>query len=132
MMRTTLGDNEQIATEFGGPGSVGYSHLGNGAADWTPDKLGMLDAFFIEVMTYPPNKEGVSQTATRLLGPNAVNCPTSPYYLSGLTKTIGITYFESVAYQYIRKQINKFDAQASAVVGKYYGFRNFGNGLPTD
>lgn len=130
LMRSLLGDNCQIDTEFGGPGSVGYCHLGNGADDWTKDKLGMLDHFSIEVMTYPPNEEGVNETATRLLGPACKIGPTIPYYLEGLEKKIAIDFYETCAYQAIRKQIIPSDAVTVANFGKSYGFTCFGNGLP--
>lgn len=127
MLKLVLRAGSKIATEFSGPGSVGYCHMGNGAGDWTPDKLGMLDAFFIELNSYPPNEEGVSETATRLLGPDAQNCPTSPFYLQ---THVDICFFETCAYQYIRKQISDKDARIAASVGEYYGFKYFGNGLP--
>ena len=129
-MLKAIDPNINISTEFSGPGSVGYCHLGNGAADWNNNQLDLLDAFEIEVNAYPADEEGVRETATRLLGPNAQNTPQMPYYLNG-KKEVGIIYFETCAYQEIRKQIVPSDAIVAANIGKKYGFTNFGNGIPS-
>jgi hypothetical protein len=128
-MLKAIDPNINISTEFAGPGSVGYCHMGNGGADWNNNQLDLLDAFEIEVMTYPGNEVGISQTATRLLGPGTKNAPITPYYLNG-QKEVGIVYFETCAYQAIRKQITPADAIVAANQGAKYGFTNFGNGIP--
>ena len=128
MLRGVLGGIGNIDTEFGGRGSISYSHLGNGAADWADDKLGLLDCFSLELQTNPAQADGISQTATRLLGPSATNCPVEPYYLANTTKKINICFFETIAYWFIHKQTD--DYKTSASLGKFYGFTSFGNGLP--
>jgi pentatricopeptide repeat protein len=130
-MRQVLGEDACIDTEFNGPGTWGYIHLGDGAASWTPDKLGILDHFSLEGETYPVNLEGLQQIATRLLGPNCLIGPKTPYYLSEIDKYIAIDYYETNAYWSIRKLIQPQDAVATANIGKSYGFTVFGNGIPT-
>lgn len=132
-MMKSIDPDIQISTEFAGPGSVSYSHMGNGSSDWTPDTLGMLDAFLIELQNIPPNSEGVQQTAARLLGPKKKNIEPKndgPYYLAGLDKDIGICLYESNAFQSIRKQIMPADAVKVSQFCANFGFSDFGNGLP--
>jgi len=127
LMRSVLGANACIAAEFAGPGTIGYCHMGNGSADWNNNQLDILDAFFVELLSYPADPVGVSQVATRLLGSLSENCPHTPYYLNG-QKSVGIIFFETVAYQFIRKQLNEDDVRNTNLVGSNYGFRLFGNG----
>lgn len=133
MLRNVLGDSGAIATEFGGPGTVGYCHMGNGSSDWQNNQLDILDAFFVECMTYPNDINGVQQTAARLLGPAKRNISPAndgPYYLSGISKSVGICYFETCAYQFIRREITSFECLGQAAIGQKYGFSDFGQGLP--
>lgn len=131
MLRAALGNDGQIAAEFNGPNSetVGYTHLGNGSADWNNNQLDILDVFLVELLTYPNNEIGVAQVATRLLGPGAKNTSMAPYYLNG-QKEVGICYFEPCAYQAIRKQVSNNDCVAQARIGQKYGFNDFGMGIP--
>lgn len=128
MLKSVMGDKGNIDTEFAGPGSISYCHMGRGAEDWADDQLGLLDCFSLELEVFPAQAEGISQTATRLLGPNAKNCPTTPYYLANTTKKINICFFETVAYWFIHKVTNDYKTDAN--LGKFYGFTSFGNGLP--
>ncbi len=127
MMRSVMGDAGNIDTEFASTGSISYSHMGNGAADWSDDKLGILDCFSLELQTFPAQADGIAQTATRLLGPAARNTPTTPYYLNN-NKTRTICMFETVAYWFSHGQTT--DYKTAANLAKYYGFTSFGNGLP--
>lgn len=141
LLRSILGTG-CIDTEFGGPGSVGYCHMGNGGADWTPDKLGILDNFSVELNTFPADSNGVQQTAARLLGGQARNIQ-PPNYLAGQPpsdtncylvnaggKKINICYYETVAFGAIRKQITSAQAIQAAQFGQNFGFSSFGNGQP--
>lgn len=133
LMRAILGESNCIDTEFSGPAGETwcYTHLGNGAADWTKDKLGILDHFSLEALTCPVDTgEGLNQVATRLLGPKCLIGPTSPYYLIMLDKYIGIDFYETNAYTSIRKQSTPQQAINLAAQGKGYGFSVFGNGVP--
>jgi hypothetical protein len=130
LLRNILGPDACIDTEFGN----GYSHMGSASGDWAPDKLGILDNFSLEIMTYPPPIIGVQQLASRLLGPNAKNIDqpnVGPYYLKGLDKKTNICYFEDIGYQCIRKQATSQDAILAANYGANYGFTSFGNGQPS-
>lgn len=131
-MRSVLGNKACIDTETNGPGFVSYCHLGNGAADWHNNQLDIVDHFSLEMAPIYPNiqMDAIAEAATRLLGPAAKNCPQTPYYLEGLDKTIAIDFFETVAYQAIRKQVSPDNARSFADAGAYYGFSVFGNGLP--
>lgn len=135
LLRDCLGQNGQLSTEFGGPydASMGYCHMGQGALDWTLPGMIELDAFFIEVLKYPPQEDGVAQTATRLLGPAAKNCPNTPYYLQHARPRgeCAIVMFETNAYPSIRKQINPSDARMWNATCAKYGFTDFGNGMPS-
>lgn len=134
MLRSCVGSTGCIDTEFSGPGTVGYSHMGNGAADWEDDKLGMLDNFSIEVMTFPTDSVGLQQTAARLLGPAKRNIAPEndgPYYLAATTKKVNICHYENIAYQISRKRASSADAVNMANFGKNFGFSSFGNGLPS-
>lgn len=131
MMRASLGDNEQIATEFNGPGNISYSHMGLGAADWVPDSLGILDVFLVEI-SIPLNQVGMQQTYSRLLGPKKKNIDPAndgPYYLAGLDKEIAIVDFENIAFQISRKQATYADSITIARASAYYGCQYFGNGI---
>lgn len=128
MLRAVLGEQGNIDTEFAGPGSISYCHLGNGAADWSENALGILDCFSVELQTNPAEADGIAQTATRLLGPAAKNCPETPWYLAGLSKKINICFYETMAYWFIHKQDD--DYKTAANLGANYGFTSFGNGLP--
>lgn len=130
-MRAVLGEKACIDTEFAGPGTWGYIHLGDGEASWVPDKLGILDHFSLEAQTFPINLEGLQQIATRLLGPNCKIGPKQPYYLAALEKTIAIDVYETNAYWSIRKQIMPQDAVATANQCKPFGFTSYGNGVPS-
>ncbi len=143
-LRAVLGQTVCIDTEFAGPGSVGYCHMGNGAGDWTPDTLGILDNFSVEVMTYPPDPTGVQQVAARLLGGQAKNIDPANYlanqppsdsnsYLAQMDKIkkINICLYEDIAFQIIRKQATTINAYNAALACANYGFSSFGNGLPT-
>lgn len=110
LMRAVLGDDEQIATEFNGPGGISYSHMGKGPADWVPNSLGILDAFLIEISVidseFDVNEVGLQQTYARLLGPAKKNIAPEndgPYFLASLQKEIAIIDFENIAYQISRK-----------------------------
>lgn len=138
MLRSVLGDDEQISTEFNGPGGISYCHMGGGAADWHNDSLGnqqlnILDAFLIET-SVPPNQVGFQQTYARLLGPAKRNIEPDndgPYFLEELTKEIAIVDFENIAFQISRKQANESDVEAMANANAYYGVSLFGNGFPS-
>lgn len=128
MMRVSLGDNN-IDTEFGsGPGeSISYCHLGNGAADWTDDKLGDLDSFSLELQTFAQSEqeitgqiEGMTEVFQRI-GPGGI-------YLHN-TKT-QIQMYETLAYWEIRKFADFQQAKQVAQRAFNVGYRTFGNGLP--
>jgi hypothetical protein len=127
LMRSVVGPNGCICTEFWG----NYMHMGKGPYDWADDRLGMLDCFFIEAMTFPPNTEALQQTAARLLGSAKKNIePKNDYngcYLTG-TKKINICWYEDIAYQCIRKQATSADASFAVQTASHYGFTSFGNG----
>lgn len=127
LLRNILGSTACLDTEFNGPGTVGYCHMGNGPADWVPNKLGLLDCFSIELKTYPPNPEGLRQTANRMIKGRA-----GPYYLEPMEniKDINVCMFETIAFQAIRKQASPSDAVNVAQFCQNYGFTSFGNGLP--
>lgn len=129
-MRAVLGEQACIDTEFGNE----YCHMGQAGNDWTPDTLGILDCFSIEVMQYPPDVNGLQQVASRLLGPQATNIApenVGPYYLANLTKKINICLYETIAYQCSRKQATSADAIAVANTAAQYGYKSFGNGQPS-
>ena len=135
MLRGVLGDKGQISTEFGGPGTVGYCHLGNGGADWILPGMIEVDSFFIECNTFPPDSTGIQQTASRMLGPASKNIEPNnagPYYLSSPRPRgdMAVIMFETCAYQAIRKQITPQDAKNAASFCKNFGFNQFGNGQP--
>jgi len=133
-MRAVLGDNAQLDTEFAGPpGAWGYIHLGNGPADWAPDKLGILDHFSLEAEAFPIQVigEGSQQIATRLLGPNCLIGPQTPYYLAGVNKYIAIDVYETVATWFYNGGIATSQDAIDAATGMAkYGFTCFGNGVP--
>lgn len=134
MLRNVLGPTACIDTEFSGPASESmcYIHLGQGAANWVPDQLGILDNFSLEVLSYPPSDGGIAQTATRLLGPRALNCPQTPWYLEQMSaiKDINMCFYENGAYQAIRKIITPAQSNSLQDSAKYYGYKSFGNGQP--
>jgi hypothetical protein len=134
-MRSALGNKACIDTEFAGPASEtwGYTHMGNGAGDWTPDKLGILDHFSLEAQQFPIDVTvGLRQIGTRLLGPKAINCPPGPYYLAGLDKEIAIDVYETVATWFYNGGVaTSQDAINAANAAKGLGFSVFGNGVPT-
>jgi hypothetical protein len=125
MMRGSFGPENCIDAEFSGPGSISYIHLGNGAADWTPDKLGDLDCFSLELQVYPEDPEGLIQVAQRLLQPES-----GVYYLSKVTKDINISMYETTAYWSFRKYVSPDQNQQQARRLKTYGYTSFGNGVP--
>jgi hypothetical protein len=133
-MRAVFGESAQLDTEFAGPpsGTWGYIHMGNGAADWTSDKLGILDHFSLEAQQFPIDVTGgMQEIATRLLGPNCLIGPKTPYYLAGLGKYIAIDVYETVATWFYNGAIaNPQDAINAATAAKAYGFKAFGNGIP--
>lgn len=134
-MRIVLGPNAQIDTEFSGPasGTWGYIHLGNGASDWVSDKLGILDHFSLEAQRFPIDVTvGLQQIATRLLGPNCLIGPQEPYYLVSLNKTVAIDIYETVATWFYNGAIaTPQDAINAATSASKYGFKAFGNGVPS-
>ncbi len=125
MMRQSLGQDACIDTEFSGSGTISYIHLGNGAADWTPDKLGDLDCFSLELQTYPENEEGLIQVYERLLNPSF-----DKYYRGQVTKKQNISMYETCAYWAIRKQLSPTDARMQASRIQKLGYTSFGNGVP--
>ncbi len=125
MMRGSLGVESCIDTEFSGPGTISYIHLGNGAADWTPDKLGDLDCFSLELQVYPENEDGLIQVYERLLNEN------SPvYYRHQVNKTQCISMYETTAYWSIRKYVSPQQNLLQANRIKKLGYTSFGNGIP--
>lgn len=131
-MRSELGNKACIDTEFAGPGTWGYIHLGNGEPDWRSDKLGILDHFSLEAESFPPDTgDPLQQIATRLLGPNCLIGPQTPYYLADLDKTIAIDVYETVAYWFVHGQASSQDAIDVANKCSKYGFKCFGNGVPS-
>lgn len=126
-MRNCFGPKACLDTEFSGPGTVGYSHMGQGVADWTADKLGILDNFSIELMVLPPNPEGVLETADRLIKGRK-----GPYYLAPMDgiKDINICMYETVAVRAIRKLISPEDILSTNQFCASFGFTSFGNGQP--
>jgi hypothetical protein len=125
MMRGSLGADACIDAEFSGSGSISYIHLGNGAADWTSDKLGDLDCFSLELQVYPEDNEGLNEVAQRLLEPES-----SVYYLSKVTKDINISMYETTAYWSIRKYVSPEQNVQQANRIKKLGYYSFGNGVP--
>lgn len=129
-MRNVLGDKAQIDTETNGPGTVSYIHLGQGAANWIPSELGILDHFSLEleVNPIPPSDsliEGVKEVAERLLDENS-----KVYYRNAVEKTQAIDYYETGVYWYIRKQLTTSQMREASDLGKANGFTVFGSGLP--
>jgi hypothetical protein len=133
-MRAVFGQNAQLDTEFAGPpsGSWGYIHMGNGAADWANDTLGILDHFSLEAQRFPIDvTAGLQEVATRLLGPNCLIGPKTPYYLAGLNKYIAIDVYETVATWFYNGAVaSPQDAINAATAASAYGFKAFGNGVP--
>lgn len=125
MMRGALGVDNCIDTEFSGPGTISYIHLGNGAADWTPDKLGDLDTFSLELQVYPEDEEGLQQVYERLLNVNS-----SVYYRHAVQKTQCISMYETTAYWSIRKYVSPQQNIEQANRIKALGYTSFGNGVP--
>ncbi len=125
MMRASLDDN-CIDTEFGaGGGSISYIHLGQGAANWVPDQLGMLDTFSLELQTFPMEDEGLIEVYQRLLDES------SPvYYRHNVNKVQCISMYETTAYWSIRKYCSVNDNQLQAHNIKSFGYNSFGNGVP--
>lgn len=133
-MRTVFGSEACLDTEFGGPpGGWGYIHMGNGPADWSLDKLGILDHFSLEAKQFPIDLgEGAQQVATRLLGPNCLIGPQTPYYLAGIDKYIAIDVYETVATWFYNGAIATPEDAVNAATGMAkYGFKVFGNGIPS-
>lgn len=135
-MRAVLGEKACIDTEFAGPpGSWGYIHFGNAGADWSSDKLGILDHFSLEAESFPTqvDSDGSQQIATRLLGPNCLIGPQTPYYLAGLDKYIAIDVYETVATWFYNGGVATSQDAIDAADGmQKYGFKVFGNGIPTN
>lgn len=132
-MRSAFGSTAQLDTEFAGPaGGWGYIHMGKGPADWAPDVLGILDHFSLEAEQFPINLgEGAQEVATRLLGPNCLKGPQTPYYLAGTDKYIAIDVYETVATWFYNGAIaTPQDAIDAARGMAEYGFTVFGNGVP--
>jgi hypothetical protein len=133
-MRAVLGEKACIDTEFAGPasGTWGYIHMGNGAADWSATKLGLLDHFSLEAQQFPIDiSGGLQEIATRLLGPSCLIGPQQPYYLAGLNKQIAIDVYETVATWFYNGRIaTPQDAIDAANGAAKYGFKSFGNGVP--
>jgi hypothetical protein len=134
LLRNTLGVDGCIDTEFSGPGTMGYCHMGNGEADWVPSKLGILDSFSCMSLVYPPNPSGMQQVAARLLYSKKNIAPENDYngcYLDAANgKVINVGLYESIAFDIIRKQATSRDATFVANFAANYGFESFGNGLP--
>jgi len=133
-MRAVLGNSAQIDTEFAGPASMswGYIHMGNGAADWAPDKLGILDHFSLEAQQFPIDVTvGAQEIATRLLGPNCLIGPQTPYYLANVDKHIAIDVYETVATWFYNGAVASPQDAINAAQGMAkFGFKVFGNGVP--
>lgn len=133
-LRDTLGVDGCIDTEFSGPGTMGYCHMGNGEADWVPNKLGILDSFSCMSLVYPPNPTGMQQIAGRMLYTKKNIKPENDYngcYLDAAGgKTINVDLYESIAFDIIRKQATARDANFVANFAANYGFESFGNGQP--
>jgi hypothetical protein len=133
-MRAVLGNSAQIDTEFAGPASMswGYIHMGNGAADWAPDKLGILDHFSLEAQQFPIDVTvGAQEIATRLLGPNCLIGPQTPYYLANVDKHIAIDVYETVATWFYNGAVASPQDAINAAQGMAkFGFKVFGNGIP--
>lgn len=134
-MRAEFGDKACIDTEFSGPGTTGYIHMGNGAGDWVPDSLGILDSFSAMSMVIPPDSIGIQQIASRLLGPNSKNIDPSnagPWYLQQMNaiKKINCGMYETCAFDIIRKKANSVQAKQIAQTCNNYGFQSFCNGQP--
>lgn len=134
-LRSLVGEDGCIDTEFGNE----YCHMGNGAADWSDDKLGGLDTFSVELVPAPNNLtqldvNGPQQIAARLLGPAKRNIDPKndgPYYLQNTTnKNITMCIFETVALPISRKWSTPQDAIDIANKIASYGFTSFGNGQP--
>jgi hypothetical protein len=134
-MRASFGSNACLDTEFAGPpGGWGYIHMGKGPADWSSDKLGILDHFSLEAEAFPiqVDSDGAQQIATRLLGPNCLIGPQEPWYLAGLDKTIAIDVYETVATWFYNGGIATSQDAINAANGmKKWGFSCFGNGIPS-
>lgn len=125
MMRGSFGKDGCIDAEFSGPGSISYIHLGNGAADWTPDKLGDLDCFSLELQVYPEDDEGLKEVYERLL-----NESSPVYYRHAVQKTQCISMYETTAYWSIRKYVSPDQNKSQAQRIKTFGYTSFGNGVP--
>lgn len=134
LLRSILGATPCIDTEFSGPGSMGYCHMGGGESDWVPSKLGILDSFSVECIEFPPNLTGVQQVAARMLYTKKNIEPANDYrgcYLNAAGgKKINVGFYETCAFQIIRKQINSLNAKQAAQTGQHYGFQSFCNGQP--
>ena len=134
-MREVFGSTACLDTEFAGPAPGWcYIHLGNGSSDWSKDKLGILDHFSLEAQQFPIGfGEASQEIATRLLGPNCLIGPQTPYYLEGLDKYIAIDVYETVATWFYNGGIaSSSDAIKTANIMRQYGFSVFGNGIPSN
>lgn len=129
MMRQSLGTEACIDTETGGgPGeSISYCHLGNGAADWSEDKLGDLDSFSLELLSFAQSD---AEIAGQIEGMKEVYARIGPggSYLHN-TKT-QVQMYETLAYWEIRKYADFNQAEVVAQRAKAVGYTTFGNGLP--
>lgn len=129
MMRNNLGTEACIDTEFGsGPGeSISYCHLGNGRADWTPDKLGDLDSFSLELQSFAQSEAEIENQINGMTQVFQRIGPGGSYLFNDKTK---VGMYESLAYWEIREYADL--AQAKIVAQRAYniGYRTFGNGLP--
>lgn len=118
-----------IDTEFGsGPGeSISYCHLGNGANDWTDDKLGDLDSFSCELQTFPQDENQVNQQIEGMkevwnrIGPGGM-------YRHNDKTVVGM--YETTAYWSIRKYASSEQNKMTSKRALDVGFKTFGNGLP--
>ena len=134
-MRMNFGEKACIDTEFSGPGTTGYIHMGNGAGDWVPDSLGILDSFSAMSMVIPPDSTGIQQISSRLLGPASKNIDPSnagPWYLQQMNaiKKINMCMYETCAFDIIRKKANSVQAKQIAQFCNNFGWTSFGNGTP--
>jgi len=145
LLRKILGQNAQIATEFGGPGGFfPYIDMGFGEGDYI-GPLQELDCLCLEYGnggSIPLPDCGMQQQGTRLLGsaykPLLIpGCDehSNIYYLSSPRRRgpMNICIYEWVwggAYNQIRKLNNPNDAKTIAQGFQKYGYTSFGNGQP--
>jgi len=129
MMRSSLGENACLDAEFGASSteSISYCHMGNGAADWTDDKLGDLDSFSVELQTFPQTSEEIEEQINGMIQVYQRIGLNGSYLHNDKTHT---HMYETTAYWSIRKYCDQAQNQTISTRAARTGYATFGNGLP--